>query len=802
MKQRRTNELENRLIQLLEQNGVWAWEYDMERREITRYPFLKGSTYGYQEETIRDVPRSVVNRGMIHKDDIDTYLQVYDRLDNGENQVVVQVRGWIEERGEYVWQELTATVLHDEEGKRNRVLFSGRDISDKKQLELRFVVEDRYWEALSASMLATGRRNLTTGRWEETTIHGMPVTLPEKIQQAGDYRSRAEYFLLEVDISESDNERLMPQYLMEQYAQGESSISVEFGARTMEAGEVIRVKVDCRMIKRPDTGDMIAYYYESDITQEFCMRNIMDAIINYEYDLVGVLFVETNSVYSQAKEQHKTSLPELVTNNYDQESETFLWRYARSENMQELVESMKMKRILQGLESREAYIVEFDVREPSGEFRRKEMRFAYVNRATGIIAISRRDVQETIQMEQVRQAKLLHALNMAEQANNAKSEFLSRMSHEMRTPMNAIVGLTALAQQETDHPEAVADYLEKIKVSSRLLMNLINDVLDMAKIENGKMELHAEVCPVEALTEGIGTIILPLCEQKQIRFVHSDVKSQVMVRADRMRFQQVIINLLSNAVKFTPEGGTVCFRSECRKQAGFLLVETEVSDNGAGMSEEFQKQMFHPFTQEQRTGVLPVQGTGLGLAISKAIIDKMGGTIQVDSHLGAGTRFIVRVKFPLAEETTTGKKKELEAKKNSQENLMGSHILLVEDHPMNQLIARRILQNNGAQVVTVGNGSEAVELFRRGEADVFDAVLMDIRMPVMDGLTATKIIRGMPEKKAKSIPIIAMTANAFDEDVKNSRAAGMNYHLAKPIDPALLIKTLQECIHTGVPAGE
>lgn len=792
-KQDRITEREDRLIQLLEQNGVWTWEFDMKRREIINYLFPKKDPYGYGKEVIADVPESIVAEGVVYKDDEENYLQLYRRLYNGENHVSDQMRIWVKEQKKFVWQEITATVIPDEEGERNRVLFSARDISDTKQLEQRFMVESRYWEELSASMLATGRQNLTTGRWEQTIIHGMPIMIPDETQYAMNYRAGIEYFLFDVDISESDNAKLAPQYLLEQYARGVRNTTVEFGARTMESGETIRVQLDCRVSKQPTTGEVIAFFYVSDITQEFCMRHIMDAVMNYEYDLLGVIFAKENSVYSQGK-GFRTSLPELVSNNYDEESERFLRRHACSGDMDELIRLMKIEGIQQKLGGQKAHIVEFDVREPSGEIRRKEMRFSYVDTDRGLIALSRRDVQETIQLEQERQAKLSHALNMAEQANNAKSEFLSRMSHEMRTPMNAIVGLVALAGQETDNPEAIQDYLDKIQVSSQLLMNLINDVLDMAKIENGKMELHEENCCMDAFMDGVQTVILPLCEQKNINFVVEGDKRQDVVRADRLRFQQVIINLLSNAVKFTSNGGNISLRYRCQEQGDFLMLETEVEDNGAGMSEEFQKRMFSPFTQEVRQNVLPVQGTGLGLAISKAIIDKMGGTIQVDSQLGVGTRFMIRVKLPLVKDAGAQKTKELAGQKMAEQSLLGRRILLVEDHPMNQLIARKILQNNGAEVVTVDNGSEAVELLRSEGFDGFDAVLMDIRMPVMDGLTATRVIREMPIEGARTIPIIAMTANAFEEDVRSSREAGMNRHLAKPIDPALMLKTLMECI--------
>lgn len=228
-----------------------------------------------------------------------------------------------------------------------------------------------------------------------------------------------------------------------------------------------------------------------------------------------------------------------------------------------------------------------------------------------------------------------------------------------------------------------------------------------------------------------------------------------------------------------------------------LAVEVEVADNGMGMSEEFQKRMFLPFTQEEREGKASVQGTGLGLAITKAIVEQMNGTIQVDSHLGHGTRFVIRAKFPLVQSRKGSDREKAEESETARASLQGRTILLVEDHPMNQMIARRILQNNGANVVTFDNGKEAVDYMCQPEAVEIDAVLMDIRMPVMDGLTATKLIRKMPDARMKKIPIIAMTANAFEEDVKKALEAGMDFHLSKPIEPARLLRVLQEYIEVN-----
>ncbi len=788
-----SGKLERRFIHMLAQNGMRVWEIDLRRHEIIDYGFAKKQdSCDDERNVIPNVPESIIAREVIHRDDEVRCREWYRRIYNGEDGASVQLRAWVAERQEYVWQQITATLMYDEDGVPVRALCSGRDISDIKQLERRFAEETRYWEEISGSILATGRRNLTTGTWEEVVIHGMAITLPEEIRRTTDYRTRAQYFLLDVDISQEDDEKLAPEYLSREYARGVRNLSLEYNARTIERSEPVRVRVDCSLRKRPDTGELVAFYYERDITQEFCVRSIMESIMKYEYDLVGVLFAASNSIYSKGKED-ATSLPQLKSNNYNEVCARFMHEYACGDNVEEVTGLMQLDYILERLKTEDTYIVEFDVREPNGEVRRKELRYSYISREEQLIAVSRRDVQDIVTKEKEKQEALEVALNIAEHANLAKSEFLSRMSHEMRTPMNAIMGLVSLAGQEVEKKEVVLDYLEKIKVSSRLLMNLINDVLDMAKIESGKMELHEENCSFGSLVEGIETVISPLCEQNGINFVLESDKRDECILVDKLRFQQVFLNLLSNAIKFTPEGGSIYFKCRSRQEGARLAVEAEVADSGMGMSEEFQKRMFEPFTQEERAESASVQGTGLGLAITKAIVDKMNGTMQVDSHLGHGTRFVIRADFPRMQ-------KEKDAYGNSNAgaeqagSLQGRTILLVEDHPMNQLIARRILQNNGAKVVTMDNGEAAVNFLREQGAEQIDAVLMDIRMPIMDGITATKLIRSMSDERMQKLPIIAMTANAFEEDVQKTKKAGMDCHLAKPIEPTLLLQTLHECI--------
>lgn len=375
----------------------------------------------------------------------------------------------------------------------------------------------------------------------------------------------------------------------------------------------------------------------------------------------------------------------------------------------------------------------------------------------------------------------------AESAAEAKSEFLSRMSHDIRTPMNAIMGLTHLAQEE-DSIEQIQEYLHNIEVSTNFLLGLINDILDMSKIEHGDLKLKEDIFPRDEFINSIETVIGPLMREKNINFVIQMPKNAECIRADRLRFSQIFFNLLSNAAKFTPTGGTVEFSSELiEKKENKLKLRFHVKDDGIGMSEEFQKHLYDPFSQERSKLGDTVKGTGLGLPIVKSLVDIMGGNIQVNSQLGKGTEFIVDLTVEIAE-----KDEEKEQNNTSVEDLKDARILLVEDNEINIYVAQLILEKAGCIVEVARDGKQALEQFLKSEEGYFKAILMDVRMPVMNGIEATREIRALPREDAGKIPVIAMTADAFDEERKQTLDAGMNYHLSKPINPQILYNVLSK----------
>lgn len=388
----------------------------------------------------------------------------------------------------------------------------------------------------------------------------------------------------------------------------------------------------------------------------------------------------------------------------------------------------------------------------------------------------------------------------AEAANRAKSEFLSSVSHNIRTPLNAIIGMTEIAKEHTETPEKIADCLNKIDHSGKHLLNVVNDVLDISQIESGKFTLHVKPVALRDNLNSVQDMIRAELEaKKQILTVQVNELISEDVYCDGSRLDQVLLNLLSNAVKYTPEGGKIelsVSQEKSHKGKGYIKTCFSVRDNGIGMSEEFQHDLFHTGTQEERHHVYQVQGPGLGLAITKYIIDAMEGTLDVESTPGKGTSFFVAADFEAVQEEKDRELAESQAKEDadyferSDVWLEGLCILLAEDNEINAELACTILEEKGAFVEVAENGKIAHDKFEESSEGYYDLILMDLRMPVMNGLETTKAIRALDRADAATVPIIAMTADAFSVDVQNCLEAGMNGHLSKPIDVPKLTKTL------------
>ena len=390
-------------------------------------------------------------------------------------------------------------------------------------------------------------------------------------------------------------------------------------------------------------------------------------------------------------------------------------------------------------------------------------------------------------------AELLRAAKKAEAANEAKTEFLQRMSHDIRTPINGICGMINVADHYADNMEKQTECRAKIKEASHLLLELINEVLDMSKLESDEVVLEEIPFNLNSIFEEILGVIEHMAAEQNIRIIWEEKEvTHWNLIGSPVHVKRILMNILSNAVKYNKENGYIYI--SCReipsKQTAMTTLEFVCRDTGIGMAEAFQKRIFEPFAQEHAGSRTKFAGTGLGMPITKKLVEKMGGTISFESKEGTGTTFVIRIPFQIDADM----KDRTETEEKTETSIQGLHVLLAEDNELNMEIAEFVLQNEGTVVTKAWNGQEAVDIFRKSSPGEFDVILMDIMMPVMNGYEAAKMIRSLDREDAKVIPIIAMTANAFTEDKMRAKEAGMDEHIAKPVDGKLLVKAINELV--------
>lgn len=726
----------------------------------------------------------------VYPDDQEVFREVYRKIDNGEESAECEFRFRMPSHEAWQRERLILKRVNDKNGRLLSFYGYGQNITEQRQSEEKF--NRAYARIENPNSYGSFHLNLTKNWCGDGSAGKSGIKTVLDLQKSGTVDGYFKAFagVISDDAVQVDFfERFDRRKLLEGFERGTERVTIEYPV-IYENGKKHWREGFLDMIKNPGTGDIEAITYSNDIDAKKRDEFIMNKLIHEHFDYIGIIHPKEKTFEFRSRKPWITygevgeellyeKCVEFIRNQFVKEDERIIFDRA-----------VALDNITRDLNASETRVITY-LKTEDAKTSCIRLQYSWLEEKGGEILVLRSDVTESYQ-EETRQIELLEkGKRAAEAASIAKSEFLSRMSHDIRTPLNGIMGMTYLAKKQSN-PARTADCLEKIDTSSRFLLSLVNDVLDMAKAESGKITLSPEPYTNEEFENYINSIIAPLCEERGQTFSYEPVVtlSNVVPLYDKLRANQVVFNLLSNAIKYTPEGGEIRFRLFQKKLSEKHMMEhIEIIDNGIGMSEEFQKVLFEPFTRESREDFAEARGTGLGLAITKQLVDAMGGKISVSSRPGVGTTF--RLEFYIDCVPAAGAENDTEQDLRRDIRISGKHILLCEDHPLNQEIAKLMLEEKWALVTVAGDGQEGLKAFLNSSIGYFDCILMDIHMPVMDGYETAKTIRKLPRADAKSVPIIAMTADAFAEDIQKCLDVGMNGHIAKPVDPEKLYKMLE-----------
>lgn len=768
------------------------WTYYPEQHRVVMIP------NGYTGEicrrlhfpgVIENVPDSLIK--YVDERDRDAFYGIYRTIDNGAPNAECEFRFQLPGQIVPQYERMIFRRITDENGHLISAHCCGQNISLEKKAQEEY---ERIRKRLSSNLagsVGSFELNLTRNKYIGGSSPYPEVEKAVKQETADAHFAAVADSVTDLRIRKKFSDLFNCAKLTELYRNNQKKVEIDYPVRTSRGG-IMWIHGIVYMIQNPNTDEIEGITYCTDITREKRERDIVYQLAKEECDYIGIINTSDHTYELYRGIWNDENVAVGVPVDYDALRKQDAAKYLTPEEGRALIAATDFPVLKKELETKSKYIVAYNCINPneSSYSLKKQIRFSWLNEEKREIIAIQSDVTDLYRREQEHIFQLERANRNAEEANQAKTEFLSRMSHDMRTPLNGIIGMTYLTREMT-LPEKAQENLRKIDISSRFLLGLINDVLDMSKAESGKIELHPEPYPVDEFTDYMNSIIAPLCAERRQTFSFEPViiLTDVIPLFDKLRINQVVFNLLSNAVKYTQEGGKIRYRViEKKTDDSHMTMHLEIMDNGIGMSEEFQKVLFEPFTQENRSDSSEMRGTGLGLSITKKLIDTMGGTITVKSRLGEGTTFFVDLLLDCIPVKTENAEQNKDTEQEG--SLTGKHILLCEDHPLNQEIAKAVLEEEHMIVTIADDGEAGVKEFNGSSIGYFDCILMDIHMPVMDGYESTKAIRSLKRADAKTVPILAMTADAFTNDIQKCLQAGMNGHIAKPIDPKLLSKEL------------
>ena len=750
-------------------------------------------------------PESFLQYTKALPEDARAYRAMVKEIDDGADEAECVIQLFYDDKPAFLRIHMTA--IRDPEGHTVKAQAYSIDITEQRRAEERIRKERLRQKSIHGDMLEAFSFNIARHddvelQTTQQDLYKMPLR-EEILQEAEHYiplgerrTSRARSVLLAVanQVPDPEDRELLFRTcglanLQQAYREGRFENSIRYRRRIGDAIHWVETRTS--MLPDPQTGELVAFFYTQDINDHVVRNLISCKIRETNYDMVAY--------YSLAEDRLSiVSVKEPVIAALDGGSYEDILRYGiqvvvRAEEMESVCAKYSLQNIRQELQYQSVYTVFFsaeqrDMHRQGRPHRHMKNDIFYLDAHRDTLVFLLYDVTAVVEQQREHCEKLEQALHAAESANLAKTEFLSRISHDIRTPMNAIQGMTRFALEDIEDQAKLRRDLEKIEVANTFLMSLINDVLDISKIDSGKIQLNPEPYSFEEHMRNVRNVLETMCAQKGLHCVMERRRKTGVIVVDKVRLNQITLNIISNAVKYTPKGGTVTYISdsenlpEAKIRFGF-----EIRDTGIGMSRKFQETMFEAFSQEYDNPGRPrsSSGTGLGLSIVKRMVGLMGGSISIQSELGKGT--VVRCSIVLPDALRDPAYNQILMKQTVSADAQGAKaihgkVLLAEDNEINMEIACRILESFGLEVDTAENGKQAVEVFRAAPAGTYKAIFMDIQMPLLNGYEAAEGIRRLERADAAAVPIIAMTADAFSDAMKRGYEAGMNDYVTKPLD--------------------
>ena len=777
--------------------GLAVWTYDIPAHRI----ILADNAATNQDRSTFDIPKVIENMPeasaeWVDEKDFPNLMKAYRDIEQGVPSVVCEY--WYKTRlnVQPKCEKMIYTTIFDDLGKPVSAIGVGQDITAQKLDEEKY---NRMYQQLSRVnpySMGSFRLNLTRNLCGDGQSPYDSILAQQKDGTVDGYLEANSSIIADEKIKSVFCQEFTREKMMEAFRSGKTELKIEYPVWSSKR-EIIWIDAFVNMVQNPKTRDIEAVTYALNVTDRKNEENIVSRISEEKFDHIGLINPSSRTYELLRKNWKFGKMEPNQKKDYDLVVKDIADHFVVPEDRELFLKNTGLDKLAAAMGKDNNYTFVFRCLDEEGKVSRKRVEYVWMDESKNILINVQTDITEVYQQEQEQLRQVQEALKAAKTANKAKTDFISRISHDIRTPLSAITSMIAFAKEDLDDREKLTNDLNKIETSNTFLLSLINDILDISKIDSGKIELHPEPYPYEEYEANICNMFGPMCEQKGINFQirHGDIKGTILV--DKVRLNQILLNLLSNAVKYTPSGGEIMI-SSCSEflpeDSSHIRVIFDVKDTGIGMSEDFQKIMFEPFSQEYSNPNRPVDmiGSGLGLSLVKRIIDLMGGTITVKSEVGKGSEFSVLFVFPKAEEADL-KKKNLDSKSWADERLTGT-VLLAEDNVINTEIALRLLSGFGLEIMTVRNGQEALTAFEQSEPGKFAAVLLDIQMPVMDGYETAEKIRSSSHPDAKNIPIIAMTANAFSDAKEQCLKIGMNGYVTKPLNRQALFEELKKLI--------